>query len=128
MIGTRRETKYTHAVRRALRQAGHATNADLAARVRKDFPLVSDTTIHRVTLRFLDDAQISTAPKAGNGAERYDANTAPHDHFLCHGCDTLRDITVPYTVRRILEQSAQGCCLNGSLIIIGDCKQCKEEA
>ena len=127
MITHERETKYTRAVRACLQRAGHATNAELAAQVRHAFPRVSDTTIHRVTQRFYDRGQVRTAPNAPDGAVRYDNNNLFHDHFMCQGCHSLKDVTISAAMRVQLEQAVEGCCLNGSLVIVGDCKKCKEK-
>ena len=121
-----RETKYTRAVRECLQKACHATNAQLATAVRYEFPHVSDTTIHRVTQRFHERGQINIAPNAADGAVRYDANNVFHDHFMCQGCHVLKDVVIPQDIRKRLEQTVNGCCLNGSLLIVGDCKKCKE--
>lgn len=122
----RRQTKYTQAVRHALKQLGHATNTELAELVRQGFPVVSDTTIHRVTQRFYDDGECAVAPKAVDGSIRYDANTSLHDHFICETCGQMRDIVLPLAVRRSIEQELDGCHLNGSLSVLGECKKCKE--
>lgn len=126
MTTKRRETKYTRAIKSALTSLGHATNSELAQVVRADFPMVSDTTIHRVTQRFYDDGECIEAPKSQDGATRYDANTSFHDHFICESCGGMRDIVIPAEVRRAIEQELDGCCLNGSLSILGECKKCKE--
>lgn len=127
MLRDQRETKYTIAVRECLKRKGHATNAQIATAVRHDFPQVSDTTIHRVTQRFYDRGQIEMAPKAQDGAVRYDFNNSLHDHFMCQGCNALKDVVVSNEIRRELQQVVEGCCLNGSLLIVGDCKKCKED-
>lgn len=127
MLQKRRHTKYTRAVDQALRHCGHATNAQLTAVVRADYPQVSDTTIHRVTQRFYDDGLITTAPATPDGAVRYDANSTAHDHFICQGCDGIKDVQIPLALRRELEQLVEGCCLDDRLIVVGTCKKCKEE-
>lgn len=126
MTQSQRETKYTRTVMQCLRRRGHATNAELAAQVRRELPSVSDTTIHRVTQRFYERSQVGIAPAAPDGAMRYDSNHLPHDHFMCQECDTLRDVMIPPVIREQLEALVDGCCLNGSLLIVGDCKKCKE--
>lgn len=125
-ITIRRETKYTRAVMSAVRRLGHATNAQIALAIRNDFPNVSDTTVHRITNRFHEDGTLGVAPKAADGAVRYDANTLFHDHFICEGCGVMRDVILPATVRREIQGMLDGCCLNGSLTLVGDCTKCKE--
>lgn len=127
MADKRRETKYTRAVWSGLVRRGHATNAELASVVRGQYPHVSDTTIHRITGRFLADGRITLAPPSGDdGAVRYDCNVKLHDHFTCQSCGVLKDTTIPTTLRHQLQGLVEGCCLNGSLLIVGDCKTCKE--
>lgn len=123
----RRETKYTRAVSDTLRALGHATNAEIAASLRIDFPYLSDTTVHRITSRFYDDGMIGMGPKAQDGSFMYDANAAFHDHFVCEGCGVMRDIAIPAAMRRELQAMLQGCCINGSLTLVGDCNKCKEK-
>lgn len=127
MTQVQRETKYTRAVRNQLKRRGHATNAELAGAIRNVYPGVSDTTIHRVTQRFYERGLVEIAPKASDGAVRYDNNNTRHDHFMCQGCNTLKDVLIPSAVRLQLQQLVDGCCLNGSLLIIGDCNKCKEK-
>lgn len=123
----RRETKYTRAVMAALQRLGHATNAQIAAAIRDDFPRVSDTTVHRVTSRFHEDGALSLAPKASDGSVRYDTNTMFHDHFMCDGCGAMKDIVLPAAMRQEIQDMLGGCCLNGSLTLVGDCNKCKEK-
>lgn len=122
----RRETKYTRVVMDVLRRLGHATNAEVAAIVRAEFPNVSDTTVHRITTRFYEDGQLAQGPAASDGAVRYDVNTVFHDHFMCETCGTIKDVMLPATVRREMQDMLDGCCLNGSLTLVGDCNKCKE--
>lgn len=123
----RRETKYTRAIRTILERLGHATNAEIAHTVRLDFPNVSDTTVHRITSRFYDDGMFGLAPKATDGSLRYDANAVFHDHFMCEGCGAIKDVVLPQPVRSEIQGLLDGCCLNGSLTLVGECKKCKEK-
>ena len=43
----RRKSLYADEVMRILRAQGHATNQEIARILRKHFPAVSDTTVHR---------------------------------------------------------------------------------
>lgn len=120
----RRRTKYSQAVQDIIAQLGHATNAQIATKLRDDFDDVSDTTVHRVTKRLLADSIVGLAPSANDGAHRFDANTHPHDHFECGHCDKLRDITIGNDIRQILSAELDGCILSGRLLITGDCRSC----
>ena len=119
-----RQTKYCEAIEYALKFTGHATNAELLRILQKSFPDVSATTVHRATARLAARGAIAIAPAASDGSMRYDANTAPHDHFLCASCGMLRDTDVKDKIIPILESSIDGCNISGQLTISGTCKQC----
>ena len=122
-----RQTKYCQAIERTLDSLGHATNTDLLTELRKVYPDVSATTVHRATARLASRGTISLAPPSIDGSMRYDSNTMPHDHFQCVSCGTLRDTDVKDRVVPILESSIGDCYISGRLTISGICKQCKEK-
>src|SRR5574338_660293 len=86
-----RKTKYCTAIQQHISVLGHATNSQILAVIRKQFPDVSATTVHRATSRLAARGLLGVAPPDQEGAMRYDANTTPHDHFLCNQCGLLRD-------------------------------------
>ena len=119
-----RQTKYCQAIEAVLQSKGHATNAELLAKLQTSFPDLSATTVHRATARLAVRGTIAIAPTAKDGSMRYDANTKPHDHFLCDNCGLLRDTDVKDKIIPILESSIDGCTISGQLTISGTCKQC----
>lgn len=120
----RRHTKYTDEIARIIAARGHASNAEIATDLRKVYPDVSDTTVHRVTARMLEDGVVAFAPKTQHGSVRYDASLEPHDHFHCNHCDGLKDVCVPDAIRNELGRLISGCIINGQLTVSGDCHQC----
>ena len=119
-----RQTKYCNAIRNSLSVLNHATNNELLRELRKYFPELSATTVHRATSRLAERCEIGTAPASKDGSMRYDANTEPHDHFQCSSCDLLRDTDVREKVAPILEASIGDCQISGRLTISGTCKNC----
>jgi Fe2+ or Zn2+ uptake regulation protein len=124
---TRRQTKYCQAIESLLASLGHATNTRLLMELRKLYPDVSATTVHRATARLALQGKIAVAPAAKDGSMCYDTNVVPHDHFQCTSCGTLRDTDVKDSVASILESSLDDCRISGRLTIGGICKQCKEK-
>ena len=124
-IVSRRITKYTDSILSILCQLQHATNAEIASRLRELYSNVSDTTVHRITQRLQSDGIIGLAPASRQGCLRYDFSPESHDHFICSECDSLQDIKVPDSVRRQIERQLDGCCFDGPLVITGVCQQCK---
>ena len=124
-IVSRRITKYTDSILSILCQLQHATNAEIASRLRELYSNVSDTTVHRITQRLHNDGAIGLAPSSKQGCLRYDFSPESHDHFICSECDSLQDIKVPDLVRCQIERQLDGCCFDGPLVITGVCQQCK---
>lgn len=119
-----RKSKYTELIRASLLRRGHATNTQIADDVRVAYPLVSDTTIHRVTQRLVTRGQCGLAPIAHCGSRRFDATPTAHDHFECSRCGDLRDITISASFRGELRQEVGDCSANGPLTIQGVCRKC----
>ena len=124
-IVSRRITKYTDSILSILCQLQHATNAEIASRLRELYSNVSDTTVHRITQRLQSDGVIGLAPASRQGCLRYDFSPESHDHFICSECDSLQDIKVPDSVRCQIERQLDGCYFDGPLVITGVFQQCK---
>ncbi len=124
---TQRQTKYCQAIEVLLGSVGHATNTELLVALRKTFPHLSATTVHRATTRLAARGSIAVAPPDRDGSIRYDANVVPHDHFVCTSCGMLRDTDIKDKVTPILESSMDDCHISGRLTIGGLCKHCKEK-
>lgn len=126
---TERQTKYCQAIEYMLDSFGHATNAELLSKLRKTYPELSATTVHRATARLALRGKIAIAPPSPrDGSMRYDTNVTPHDHFQCTSCGILRDTDVREKVASILQASIEDCHVSGRLTISGICKQCKEQS
>lgn len=124
---TQRQTKYCQAIEAMLGSLGHATNTELLQELRKTYPDLSATTVHRATARLRLRGTIAIAPPSKDGSMRYDTNVVPHDHFQCMACGMLRDTDIKDAVVPILESSIGDCNISGRLTISGTCTQCKEE-
>ncbi len=123
---TPRRTPYCDTIESILAEFGHVTNAKLLAGLRSTYPKVTATTVHRATVRLAERNQIRVAPADLDGSIRYDANTEPHDHFMCSVCGELRDTDVIDIVKPALEGSIEGCHIEGRLTIGGICNKCRE--
>ncbi|MCA9325809.1 transcriptional repressor [Candidatus Saccharibacteria bacterium] len=122
-----RTTKYIAAVREHLQRMGHATNADLLEALRGTYPSLSATTVHRITARLLRRKEVQLAPSGEANVLRFDANTEPHDHFMCLNCGLLRDADLDKKVRPLIEESiGDGCAISGRLVVSGLCKLCHQ--
>jgi len=126
---TARHTKYTKAIISTLSNFGHAVNTELLEELRKSYPELSATTVHRTSARLAERGLISTAPPDAQGSMRYDTNLLPHDHFVCTLCGGIRDIQVAQEFIPAISSALGGCKITGRLLIYGNCEICvkKEE-
>lgn len=121
-----RKTKYCIDIEHILREKGHATNVELLHELRKRYPTLTATTVHRATLRLASRGKISLAPPSKDGSTRYDSNLQPHDHFQCTNCEKLLDTDIRNKIITVLEETINGCSFEGRLTISGICKRCIE--
>ena len=82
--------------RRAVFEALHGDDAHPTAdviwsRVRDRMPMVSLRTVYQA-LNDLVELGEAQAVDVGNGAVRFDPNTAAHHHFVCRSCERVSDV------------------------------------
>ena len=94
--------------------------------LRAEHPDISMATVYRNLSRFRSQGVIQCVATV-RGVERFDANTNPHVHFICTGCDAVLDlhqIEVPQALNTSVEESSgfqvQGC----QLTFTGLCGNC----
>lgn len=127
LLSASRETKYCEAIRQAVKYIGHATNAQILIVLRKKYPNISATTIHRATARLASRQQLAIAPADTQGAMRYEINLKPHDHFMCLSCGRLRDVDIMDEVIPIMKTRIDGCQISGRIVINGLCRFCNQQ-
>ena len=95
--------------------------------LQESHPDISQATIYRNLALFKKQGLITSVATV-NGTERFDANTKPHVHFICNGCDTVLDlhqITVPVELGADAETST-GCHVETcQLTFTGLCSNCQ---
>lgn len=93
----------------------------------QEHPDISLATVYRNLSRFKAQGIIQSVATV-RGIERFDANTAPHVHFICTGCDAVIDlpqIEVPANLGCDAEKCA-GCRVQScQLTFTGLCGNCQ---
>ena len=118
-----RMTPQTLLVLKIAKKLGHGTNAEILDKSLATLPSLSPTTVHRITKRLIENGLLSEGPKI-NGQILVDANTVPHDHFLCNDCNGIKDLTINSSIRDQIKNELGVERLPSSLTIYGDCKSC----
>jgi len=118
-----RMTPQTIAVLSASRKLGHGTNHTILNEVRKIMPDLTATTVHRITNRLITNNILANGPEL-HGVRLVDANTLPHDHFMCSGCNGIKDIKINPLLRNSIKKEAGIKVAPKTLTIYGDCDTC----
>lgn len=95
-------------------------------------PEISDLamgTVYRNLTLFRQQGLVSSIATV-SGVERFDANTDPHVHFICSGCDAVIDLD-EMQVPQSLQAAASKCCGGRAdvcqLSFTGLCRNCLNE-
>ena len=95
--------------------------------LQKEHPDISLATVYRNLAWFKSQGMIQSVATV-RGIERFDANTDPHVHFICSGCDAVLDlpqIKVPQSLSCSVEQCS-GCNVQScQLTFTGLCGSCQ---
>ena len=94
-------------------------------RLRPDFPDLSLGTVYR-NLRQLEGEGLIVSVGVVGGVERFDANTAPHAHFVCTRCGAVTDLELPGgpELRREAEAASGGRISGCEVRFTGLCRGC----
>lgn len=106
----------------------HLTANEIFEAARRLLPTISFATVYN-SLRYLKDAGMIGEVSFGNGASRYDRETARHDHAICTGCGKLVDFHLPATVDLMRAAARRSRFKPESihLTLIGLCAECRAE-
>jgi Fe2+ or Zn2+ uptake regulation protein len=72
---------------------GHVSAEEVLRRARRRLPELSRATVYNALNEFVAAGLLSVV--AGEAAQLYDPNTAPHHHFRCRACGRLFDVQPP---------------------------------
>jgi len=119
-----RSTPQQRAVIDALERRGHASNLELLGAVQARFPDLTITSIHRMTKRLIAIGRLGRGPTV-DGIALIDANATPHDHFICSGCNAIRDLLVTDAVYDGIQREIGEDIVRRGLVITGLCTPCQ---
>lgn len=128
METTSKQFRKRNAILTCLRQTcTHPSAEDVHRMLQAEHPDISLATVYRNLNLFKKQGVIQSLGTV-NGIERFDANTEPHVHFVCTGCDAVMDlpqIPVPMSLGTPAESST-GCRIEGcQLTFTGKCGACQ---
>ncbi len=115
------------AILSCLRATNEHPSADtLFAWLKPQIPDLSLGTVYR-NLSLFKKQGLAVSVATVNGVERFDANTAPHVHFICNDCSAVIDLEA-MPIPQSLADTAADCC-GGTvtacqLSFTGTCQNC----
>ncbi|MBE6924901.1 MAG: transcriptional repressor [Ruminococcaceae bacterium] len=96
------------------------------ARLKPVLPDISLATVYRNLSLFKQQGVIASVGTV-RGVERFDGNTEPHVHFICHQCDAIIDLPqmqVPQSLSSQAAAEAGGQVDVCQLTFTGICNRC----
>jgi Fur family peroxide stress response transcriptional regulator len=96
--------------------------------VRRKIPMVSLDTVYRALWLFIDLGLVSAVGQSRERA-RFDANMAPHHHFVCRQCGRMQDFYSSSLNRLPLPDSVEklGVAEKIQVEVSGLCRNCLEK-
>ena len=122
-----KQFKKRNAILECLRSTTAHPSAEMVHEMlQAEHPDISLATVYRNLALFKQQGEIMSVCTV-KGVERFDANTAPHVHFICDGCDAVSDlhqIQIPASLGREVETCSGNHMTGCQLTISGLCSAC----
>ncbi|MBR6770889.1 MAG: transcriptional repressor [Lachnospiraceae bacterium] len=106
----------------------HPTADDVYVNIRKQYPNISLGTVYR-NLTLLSDMGEIKRLRVGDGIDHFDADTSPHNHFICSECGCVIDLKME-NIDYITEAASKnfgGQIVGHTTYFYGYCEDCCNE-
>lgn len=93
--------------------------------VRQQYPNISLGTVYRNLTLLSDIGEISRL-NVGDGVDRFDADTSPHQHIVCTCCGCVQDLRLPDAdkIMNMASEYYDGVISNQTIHFRGICHEC----
>ena len=124
---TTKQFRKRNAILECLRcTTAHPSAETVHSMLQAEHPDISLATVYRNLALFKKQGLVQSIGTV-NGIERFDANTAPHVHFVCTGCDAVLDLPQMDPPENLCSAAAEGVggqVTGCSLTFTGKCSHC----
>jgi Fur family peroxide stress response transcriptional regulator len=105
----------------------HPTADALYTLIREEYPNISLGTVYRNLNLLVELGEIQKLT-CGDGADRFDADTSPHYHFVCKHCGKVSDLPLAPmdNINHMAQEHADGTVDSHTIYFYGICKDCFE--
>ncbi|HIX31144.1 MAG TPA: transcriptional repressor [Firmicutes bacterium] len=123
----RRHSRKRDAILNCIRQSRVHPSAEwIYAQLKPEHPDLSLGTVYRNLALFRESGEVVCVATV-RGADRLDACTEPHAHFICEQCGAVLDVDVPQDDLRSDLETRYGVRVRRSeLLFRGVCSACRE--
>ena len=128
MEATTKQFRKRNAIYECLRSTQAHPSAEMVHEMlQQEHPDISLATVYR-NLTYFRNNGMAVSVATVWGVERFDANTQPHVHFICDGCDAVLDLdSIPVPALSTAVEESSGCQVSDCrLIFSGLCKNCQK--
>jgi Fur family transcriptional regulator, peroxide stress response regulator len=104
----------------------HPTANWIYDRLKKEFPRLSMGTVYR-NLTILQEQGFVKRIENGSTFDRFDANTAPHYHFICEKCGMIYDVSIELSeeINNKAAQATSFLITHHKIDFYGMCSHCQ---
>ena len=121
-------SRQREAIKKQLMQRNDHPTADMVyTDIRKEYPNISLGTVYR-NLALLSELGEIKRLVTGDGPDRFDADTSPHNHFICRKCHAVLDMDMEdiSEIKERAEQNFNGVIESYSVNFYGICEHCHQ--
>lgn len=103
----------------------HPTAEFIYTNIKKDYPKISLGTVYR-NLSLLEELGQIQKVSCGDGTDHFDADTTPHNHFICRKCNCVMDIKMENIdfINTLASTSFNGLIEGNKTFFYGLCPDC----
>jgi Fur family peroxide stress response transcriptional regulator len=127
MEGKSKQFRKRNAILSCLQSTDLHPSAEMVHQMlQEEHPDISLATVYRNLSLFKDQGKIQSLGTV-KGIERFDANTAPHVHFVCGSCSAVLDLHQMEVPQSLCENAeiCSGCKVDAcQLMFQGTCRDC----
>ena len=107
----------------------HPTADMIYDSVRKEYPNISLGTVYR-NLTLLSELGEIQRLRLGDGTDHFDADTSPHNHFICNHCKAVIDLEMESidSIDKVAAAGFQGEIEGHVTYFYGSCPACAEHS
>ncbi len=128
-MGTLKYSRQRESIKEFLLSRHDHPSADtIYENIRMIYPKISLGTVYR-NLTLLENLGEIYRITTGDGADRFDGNTAPHHHFICNRCHKVMDLEMDNIdfIQEAAAKNFDGVIERYNASFYGLCRDCKDD-